>query len=174
MGCSASKNTEAKAGYQAKPTANGTSNGAGAAVNGPRSDNTTAAPSRATGVPTKDTTQGKTNVTSSDLSKEAPSGAARPDADNSRHVDAAGAPGKGPLHTNTDANKANSRDNDSDVVLPAGNWVKTEGTPYYYCAKENLYYHPPSCQFYDPTNSMWYDPEKSEWYCDDASDEEAA
>ncbi|KAG5469376.1 hypothetical protein LSCM1_02593 [Leishmania martiniquensis] len=58
------------------------------------------------------------------------------------------------------------------VVLPKGIWMKTEGTPYYYSATENLYYHPPSCQFYDPTNEMWYDPEKEEWYHDDATDSE--
>ncbi|KEG10280.1 hypothetical protein DQ04_03941060 [Trypanosoma grayi] len=53
------------------------------------------------------------------------------------------------------------------VVLPKGDWVRTEGTPYYYSEKENLYFHPPSSQFYDPTNEMWYDPEKEEWYRDD-------
>ncbi|KAH9578459.1 hypothetical protein LSM04_009378 [Trypanosoma melophagium] len=58
------------------------------------------------------------------------------------------------------------------VVLPKGDWVRTEGTPFYYSEKENLYFHPPSCQFYDPTNEMWYDPEKDEWYRDDDGEEE--
>lgn len=56
------------------------------------------------------------------------------------------------------------------LLLPGGEWVKTQGTPFYYCEKENLYYHPPSFQFYDPTNEMWYDPEKNEWYNDDKND----
>lgn len=54
----------------------------------------------------------------------------------------------------------------SGVVLPKGHWVRAVGTAYYYAARENLYYYPPTCQFYDPTNGMWYDPEKQEWYAD--------
>ena len=53
------------------------------------------------------------------------------------------------------------------VLLPKGEWVKVEGTPYYFSAQENLYYHPPSSQFYDPSNVMWYDPDKDEWYNDE-------
>ena len=53
------------------------------------------------------------------------------------------------------------------VNLPKGDWVKAEGTPYYYSASEKLYFHPPSHQFYDPANDMWYDPDKDEWYADE-------
>lgn len=63
---------------------------------------------------------------------------------------------------------------DGDVALPKGNWVKAVGTPYYYSEDENLYYHPDSCQFYDPTNEMWYDPEKDEWYKDEEGEEDDA
>lgn len=59
---------------------------------------------------------------------------------------------------------------DTNVLLPVGEWVRAKGTPYYYSQAENLYYHPNSCQFYDPTNEMWYDPEKKEWYRDDEDD----
>ncbi|PWV11365.1 hypothetical protein C3747_60g62 [Trypanosoma cruzi] len=58
-------------------------------------------------------------------------------------------------------------DEGNPLLLPNGDWVRTEGTPFYYSVEENLYFHPPSCQFYDPTNGMWYDPEKDEWYYDD-------
>ncbi|RHW68894.1 hypothetical protein DPX39_100123000 [Trypanosoma brucei equiperdum] len=58
-------------------------------------------------------------------------------------------------------------DEGNALVLPKGEWVRTEGTPFYYSDAENLYFHPPSCQFYDPTNEMWYDPEQDEWYRDD-------
>jgi hypothetical protein len=51
--------------------------------------------------------------------------------------------------------------------LPKGDWVKAEGTPYYYSSSEKLYFHPPSHQFYDPANDMWYDPDKDEWYADE-------
>lgn len=57
------------------------------------------------------------------------------------------------------------------IVLPKGDWVKADGTPYYYSATENLYFHPPSGQFYDPSNEMWYDPDKDEWYSE--KDDEA-
>lgn len=60
--------------------------------------------------------------------------------------------------------------NGNPIALPKGDWVRTEGTPYYYSALENLYYHPPSYQFYDPTNEMWYDPDKDEWYKDTEAD----
>nr|CCC94208.1 conserved hypothetical protein [Trypanosoma congolense IL3000] len=61
----------------------------------------------------------------------------------------------------------NVDDGDMPLVLPKGEWVLTEGTPFYYSDAENLYFHPPSCQFYDPTNEMWYDPEHDEWYRDE-------
>jgi len=51
--------------------------------------------------------------------------------------------------------------------LPKGDWIKAIGTPYYYSASENLYFHPSSCQFYDPSNGMWYDPDSDEWYHED-------
>lgn len=56
---------------------------------------------------------------------------------------------------------------DADVLLPAGNWVRTvgdNGLVFYYSEADNLYYHPPSSQFYDPDSEMWYDPDKDEWY----------
>jgi glucan-binding YG repeat protein len=121
--------------------------------------------------------------TPSNKSVETPAGRANPqDGANAKtDVSSTAAPGKVPRSGNSDAGgstgAARNAEVDEDgnpVVLPKGDWVKTEGTPYYYSATENLYYHPPSCQFYDPTNEMWYDPEKDEWYHDDASDEEAA
>lgn len=89
-------------------------------------------------------------------------------------VGSTAAPANVARRANSDASAADVDENGNPVVLPKGDWIKTEGTPYYYSALENLYYHPPSCQFYDPTNEMWYDPEKDEWYHDDGSDEEAA
>ncbi|RNF11918.1 hypothetical protein TraAM80_00613 [Trypanosoma rangeli] len=61
-------------------------------------------------------------------------------------------------------------DEGNPLILPNGNWVRTDGTPFYYSEQENLYFHPPSCQFYDPTNEMWYDPEKDEWYYDEENE----
>ncbi|CCW63109.1 unnamed protein product [Phytomonas sp. EM1] len=59
-------------------------------------------------------------------------------------------------------------DEDGKVIaLPKGTWIRAEGTPYYYSAMENLFYHPPSRQFYDPNNEMWYDSDTNEWYRDD-------
>lgn len=62
------------------------------------------------------------------------------------------------------------QDFDGPLVLPKGDWVKADGTPYYYSQAENLYFHPPSGQFYDPSNEMWYDPEKDEWYSEETDD----
>lgn len=56
------------------------------------------------------------------------------------------------------------------IRLPEGDWVKADGTPYYYSQTENLYFHPPSGQFYDPSNEMWYDPEKDEWYSEETDE----
>lgn len=65
------------------------------------------------------------------------------------------------------AGAAGGNNENDEVVLPKGDWEKAEGTPYYYSATENLYFHPPSSQFYDPSNGMWYDPDLDEWYQED-------
>lgn len=56
------------------------------------------------------------------------------------------------------------------IRLPEGDWVKADGTPYYYSQTENLYFHAASGQFYDPSNEMWYDPEKDEWYSEETDE----
>ncbi|RNF26053.1 uncharacterized protein Tco025E_01682 [Trypanosoma conorhini] len=72
--------------------------------------------------------------------------------------------------TSNTTSKQELDDEGNPLLLPNGDWVRTEGTPFYYSEKENLYFHPPSCQFYDPTNEMWYDPEKDEWYYDEENE----
>ncbi|KAL7698569.1 hypothetical protein NQL31_006099 [Lotmaria passim] len=138
-----------------------------------------AQPNSGNPVPAVDSAAGQQAIlTPSNKSVETPAGRANPQdvANGKTDVSSTAAPGKAPRSANSDAGGAHADvdEEGNPVVLPKGDWVKTEGTPYYYSATENLYYHPPSCQFYDPTNEMWYDPEKDEWYHDDASDEEAA
>ncbi|CAJ1035061.1 hypothetical protein Q4I30_007003 [Leishmania utingensis] len=81
-----------------------------------------------------------------------------------------GGPDKAPTRNGSEITNGHTDDKDTPVVLPNGVWTLTVGTPYYYSADENLYYHPPSCQFYDPTNGMWYDPVSDEWYRDEGSE----
>ncbi|CAJ1046052.1 hypothetical protein Q4I32_006997, partial [Leishmania shawi] len=66
-----------------------------------------------------------------------------------------GGPDKAPTRNGSEITNGHADEKDTPVVLPNGVWTLTVGTPYYYSAEENLYYHPPSCQFYDPTNGMW-------------------
>lgn len=63
-------------------------------------------------------------------------------------------------------NTANNTQN-GGVVLPAGKWVKAEGSPFYWSDEEKLFYHPDSTQFFDPETNKWYDPENDEWYDED-------
>lgn len=176
MGCTGSKSKEKK-----PESKNAVDTGAPAGAQPPQQSKGETAPAGNTTdpVPPVDSTAAQQAIlTPSNKSVEAPAGRANPQ-DAKADVASTAAPGKGPRSSNSDAggSAAGNADVDEDgnpVVLPKGDWVKTEGTPYYYSATENLYYHPPSCQFYDPTNEMWYDPEKDEWYHDDASDEEAA
>ncbi|KPI87961.1 hypothetical protein ABL78_2952 [Leptomonas seymouri] len=168
MGCTGSKNKEQKP--ESKNAADAAASGGSQQLQ-PKSGDAAALPKRGDAAPAANNVASQqANLTPSNKSVEAPAGRANP-----QDVSSTAAPGKVP-RTNSDAAVTNP-DVDEDgnpVVLPKGDWVKTEGTPYYYSATENLYYHPPSCQFYDPTNEMWYDPEKDEWYHDDASDAEAA
>lgn len=176
MGCTGSKNKEKK-----PESKNAVNTAAPGGTQPPQQPNANTADP----VPAANSAAAQQAIVSpSNKSVEAPAGRANPpDAANAKADNAStAAPGKVPRSSNSDAGGSHAGgaagpDVDEDgnpVVLPKGDWVKTEGTPYYYSATENLYYHPPSCQFYDPTNEMWYDPEKDEWYHDDASDEEAA
>lgn len=179
MGCTGSKNKEKK-----PDSKNAVNTAAPGGTQPPQQGKGETAPqaNSADPVPPVDSGAAQQAILSpGNKSVEAPAGRANPqDAANAKaDVSSTAAPGKGPRGTNSDAGGSNAGGAEVDedgnpVVLPKGDWVKTEGTPYYYSATENLYYHPPSCQFYDPTNEMWYDPEKDEWYHDDASDEEAA
>ncbi|AYU82083.1 protein of unknown function - conserved [Leishmania donovani] len=177
MGCSASKSKEVRRSGKPGASAATASSPIGASANGARAQKPTAETAPAPPAqPNQNGTTLPANKSPSSHSVEAPSGrAADANHDNkSTNVDSTEAPDKGPRQNGAGLGNGDVDENGNAVLLPKGVWVKTEGTPYYYCLEENLYFHPPSCQFYDPTNEMWYDPDKDEWYRDDGSDAEAA
>jgi hypothetical protein len=75
-----------------------------------------------------------------------------------------------PRHQQQAAAAEEERFDEEGLRLPEGDWVKADGTPYYYSQTENLYFHAASGQFYDPSNEMWYDPEKDEWYSEETDE----
>jgi hypothetical protein len=63
-----------------------------------------------------------------------------------------------------DAMLHQQRDGNGAALPKTNDWTRAAGTPYFFSARENLYFHPPTHQFYDPTNDIWYDPNDEEWY----------
>lgn len=90
-------------------------------------------------------------------------------ANNSSNLRQSVAPAHGPGRQGSQSMPNNSVANNSNVVLPEGNWVLADGGPFYWSDKEKLFYHPESAQFYDPETGKWYDPETDEWYDDDGA-----
>ncbi|CAG9580677.1 conserved hypothetical protein [Leishmania major strain Friedlin] len=177
MGCSASKSKEVKPSGGPGASSATASNAIGACANGTYAQKpATEAAAADTAQPSQNGTTLSANKSPSNHSVEAPTGRAADASRDNKNTngDSTEAPDKGPRQNGAGLSSGDLDENGNAVLLPKGVWVKTEGTPYYYCAEENLYFHPPSCQFYDPTNEMWYDPEKDEWYRDDGSDAEAA
>ncbi|CBZ29904.1 conserved hypothetical protein [Leishmania mexicana MHOM/GT/2001/U1103] len=177
MGCSTSKNKEVRPNERTRASAATADSPTDARANGTRTHNPTveAAPP-APAEPKQNGAASHVSKSPSNHSVAAPVGRAA-DASHdtkSTKVDLTEVPDKAPRQNGAGAGEGDVDENGNAVLLPKGVWAKTEGTPYYYCAEENLYFHPPSCQFYDPTNEMWYDPDKDEWYRDEGSDVEAA
>lgn len=67
------------------------------------------------------------------------------------------------------SNMGGAGESEAPVVLPAGKWIRAEGSPFYWSDEEKLFFHPDSGQFFDPETNKWYDPETDEWYDDDNS-----
>ncbi|KAG5469722.1 hypothetical protein CUR178_01861 [Leishmania enriettii] len=178
MGCSGSKNKGVRAVVPPEPTADAVDRTVGTPPSAPQPRAASNAPPTREPEQIRENSSLPKNIKSpSNRSMETPTRqAASPSGADAIGTDAGSTTATAKVQRNntSDISDGDGGDGSVTVVLPKGVWVKTEGTPYYYSASENLYYHPPSCQFYDPTNEMWYDPEKDEWYHDDNSDSDAA